>query len=331
MADRKPKPLSVDKVKQQADEAELRSSLARKLNENRAAKSGGGNGTVFTPSTYTTGVFTIGGGGAGGVGGGGAGSSSGTGASAPKTPAVQSTQTPARAFAPKPLEVKSAPPPKPTTTHLYPPGDPAHTAIDAYVVVHPEAENLRFRLKPRLDQLLGPSFRKDLLLEWGERNLETLRSGSSRQAQLSNSISQLDATGWTRRATDMTCRPPSFLNRLLGTVNSDDVEFHIKEIRKSLVAHMVELGRLQEEMEPDVQDLRVDIMALEILKICTRDSETSMLTDGRIRTLTAAQSTIAMSVVSLRNMRDSCAQNVNSIDQLLTIAIPNWRLSNGSR
>ena len=191
-------------------------------------------------------------------------------------------------------------------------------------------EKFKFRIKPRLDTLIKAD--DDDMLNWGERNLVALRSVTQSKAKIAASISQINPSEWINRCTNASCKPPSLMGRLFGNLETPQYyEAKIAQIRDELAIVIKDLRKLQEEITPDVEDLQMDVAALQIILKHEPSRFDMMISDGRLRTLIAAQQTVVMAVAALDQFKSTCAQYVQTVDKLLQVTIPNWALANSQQ
>jgi len=245
----------------------------------------------------------------------------------------------AQAKAPKPLNLPPSAVPVRSTVATPPPlrgqSGQQGTAVDALLheVISADAsmEKFRFRLKPRFESLLKAD--DDAVLNWGERNLGALRQVSQDQARLAGELARINPTQWTERCKQAASRPPSVLGRIFGG-NGETPQYYetkVDQIRTELMQFRKELTALYEEVEPDAEDLLMDVTALQTFAKQPGSKLDAVLVDGRLRTLIAAQQTVLMTMQALDNFKATCAQSMMTIDQLLQVIIPNWRLAESQR
>ena len=206
-------------------------------------------------------------------------------------------------------------------------GNDQHDAlVRAAISSDPTMVQYAMRLKPRFATL--STCDDDDVLDWGDRNLTALQSVTASKAKIAGRISQIDPTGWIDKTTTASCKPPSLMSRLLSSGDTPQYyQTRLTGVRGELVDAMRELKKLHEEIFPDAEDLRMDIVALQIFNANNPSKFDPIITDGRLRTLMAAQQTVVMTMTAIEQLRATNATNIQTIDKLLQVTIPNWLLA----
>jgi hypothetical protein len=251
-------------------------------------------------------------------------------------PVTTATNPPVTSGGPRPLNAPDTPKPRggnprPLGSAV---GSQGTTKIDVMlndaISKDTALEKFKFRIKPRLETLIKSD--DDDMLNWGERNLVALRTVTQSKATIAARISQINPSQWIDGCTTASCKPPSLMGRLFGNLETPQYyETKISQIRDELAIVIKELRKLQEEITPDVEDLQMDIAALQIILKHEPNRFDMMISDGRLRTLIAAQQTVVMAVTALDQFKSTCAQYIQTIDKLLQVTIPNWALANSQQ
>lgn len=190
----------------------------------------------------------------------------------------------------------------------------------------PALTYVSMRLKGRFSTLCG--MRRDDVIDWGERNLVALRSVSDDHARIAAKITDLNPSQWISRATDASNADKGLLGKLFGGAETPQYyETRLKGVRDQLRDIARELRDLHDEINPDAEDLRMDIATLECYYREHPDHFDITLVQSRLRTLVSGQQTVVMVMQSLDNNITNCQRHVQTIDQLLQVTIPNWRLA----
>jgi len=187
----------------------------------------------------------------------------------------------------------------------------------------------KFRLKPRFDTLL--ILPRDDLINWGERNLTALRDVTAEKVKVARRMTDIDATGWITKTQEAATREPGFFDRFSRQEPPSYYQGKLKEARAQLSAMLPELSKLKDEIFPDAEDLRMDVMALQVFVEFLEDSVYTTIAQNRVQTLIASQQTVMMVLQAIDNAKSLCASHIQTIDELLTITIPNWDIARSSR
>ena len=255
-------------------------------------------------------------------------------APSPRTPAPAPVVVPpAPSRAPKPLNVQT-----PAHVSSGPPrelniGGRDGSKVDAMLArafdIDADMVQFKFRLKPRFDTLLLTS--TDDIINWGERNLTALRDVTQEKVKIAKRISDIDATGWIKKTQEEATRVPSFMDRFTQRETPAFYQAKLKEVRTKLSVMLPELSHLREEIFPDAEDLRMDIMALRVMVEWMDDGVGKTFAQNRVSTLVASQQTVLMVLQTIDNTKVLCGTSIQTIDELLTITIPNWEIARSSR
>ncbi len=170
------------------------------------------------------------------------------------------------------------------------------------------------------------------LLRWGEHNLTALQQGSATQARVAQRLSQLNCGEWARRCAEASTRPPSWLDRL--RVEGDTPVFFegkLRQLQTEMTPMLKQLQELRDELEPDLLDLRLDAAVLGAYAASVSDATRQQLVSNRLRTLVTGQQGVAMLMQALETTRQTLIQNIQNIDQLLTVTLPAWRAASSTR
>lgn len=238
---------------------------------------------------------------------------------------------------PRPLAVSpgasAGAPNTPNSPRSIPLGGVANPKVDglisAALTADPSLISFKFRLKPRFDDLL--TMDDDDLLNWGRRNLTALGSVTHEKSKIAADIARINPGDWIERCANAACRPPSLMSKLFGSPETPQFfQTRISQMRDELMVVIKELRRLHEEVSPDVEDLRMDIAALQTF-VTTEQRFDPILADGRLRTLITAQQTVIMAMTAIDQFRITCAKYIETIDNLLQVTIPNWEIATSQR
>ncbi len=182
------------------------------------------------------------------------------------------------------------------------------------------------RIKPRFATLCGCC--DDDVLDWGERNVKALRSVTESNAKLAARINQMKCTEWIDRTSEAANSDRGLLTKLFRNAeNPQYYQTRLTGVRDELVAALKDLKVLYEEVKPDAEDLRMDIASLQTYHNHNPGRFDDVIVHGRLRTLIAAQQTVVMAMQAIEQSRTVCTTNVQTIDRLLQVTIPNWQLA----
>lgn len=93
------------------------------------------------------------------------------------------------------------------------------------------------------------------------------------------------------------------------------------------MAPMIEqLVAVQEEAAQEVEDLRLDAAALQQTAGRYSDASLQMVIHNRLRILASGLQTAAQLTAQAESTRMTVLQHCQTIDQLLTVTLPAWRL-----
>ena len=184
------------------------------------------------------------------------------------------------------------------------------------------------RLKPRFDALL--QMKSDDILNWGDKNAETLRMVTAYHKDIAVRIQGLEVDVWVKKITDASSKLPSIWGKMFGE-SPIEAEAKIQEIRKALFEIIYNHTELHDEISPRSEDLRMDIVALTVLAAEAKELFDVSIVQTRIRTLIAVQQTTQMATISLENSKTACLTHIEAVDRLLQVTIPNWKIEQSQK
>lgn len=211
-------------------------------------------------------------------------------------------------------------------------GNPANGPVDTIVAEilagDPELDRLKHRLKPRVQTLLSAGDAE--FMRWGQENLAVAQTHSATLAKVAQRLSQLNVAEWVRKCQEASTRTDS--GGLLGMFRSKEdpaaYERRLQQLKYEMEPMVQHLAVLLDEVRPELEDLRLDAAALSgVAPRHAADAGRSMLISNRVRTLVTGQQTAAQLVIAAENTRTTVIQNLQSMDQLLTVTIPAWRIA----
>jgi hypothetical protein len=115
-------------------------------------------------------------------------------------------------------------------------------------------------------------------------------------------------------------------SRLTRDLDPEAAERELTATRNAMLVKMDEFDKLSLASAPDIADLAMDALALRIYLAATPDERDAILLDSRLRTLLAGQQTAQMLTQTCDNARKVSGQHLLTIDKLLSITIPNWKM-----
>lgn len=250
------------------------------------------------------------------------------------TPAPQPDRAPRTlnipdAPTPPPRPATPAPRPQPYRPNTSPLAQASNPKVAACIAKAQQIEPTvqEHRIKGRIDTILKMSVTE--LLDFGNRNLDPLQDTSARKAQIAGEMSRIDATGWIERTKDASCKPPSFMDRINPPKPPSYFEGMLKKTRAELIAFVGELEKMKNTFFREITDLHLDAIAMIVCSECFDDAHAQMTANNRGRTLLAAHQTAAVIQTTIEQSMMICSQNIQTIDQLLSVTLPNWKAANG--
>jgi plasmid stabilization system protein ParE len=201
--------------------------------------------------------------------------------------------------------------------------------VQAIISSDPALAPLAHRLRPRLQTLLG--CQEALLLTWGEQNLRTAMEHSVLHAQISKRISQLDVSGWVHKCQEAATRIDSggILGMFKAKESPEQYEARFRQLKTELPPLLAQVSKIIEEVQPEVEDLRLDVAALGAVAPRYTAADLMMIIQNRLRTLVTGHQTTVQLLASAEACKQTLLQNIQTLDQLLTVTLPAWRLANG--
>lgn len=181
------------------------------------------------------------------------------------------------------------------------------------------------RLRGRLDILLSAT--TDTILQWGEANLIPLQKASDIQARISKELQRIDASQHLNDAKNAVMAKKGMLGFL-----SKKPEFYEDKFRTA----KVDLLKLAQDTDreyrafvPEVSDLHLDSSTLGVVLGTYQDTVLLNVANSRLKTLLMAHQTGQMLLTVLENTIQQCSQYVEQIDSMLSVTIPQWKMSKG--
>lgn len=233
--------------------------------------------------------------------------------------AALSTPRAAPAGGPRPMALGGASPQQ---------NDQVGQMVAALIQGDPALKPLAHRLRPRIQTLLAADDTR--LMSWGEENLQAMQDSSRVQAKVSQRMSQLNVSDWVHKCKEASTRLPSWKDRFTQPEGPDFYERKLRQIQQELVGLMPEMEAARNELQPEVEDLRLDAAALGAIAPLRTDPTSAMIVSNRLRTLITGQQATAQLLQSADSTRQTLAQHAQALDQLLTVTLPAWRTANGS-
>lgn len=202
--------------------------------------------------------------------------------------------------------------------------------VQAAIDDDPTMAQHKMRLKPRFATLA--SHDDDDIMDWGQRNLVALSDVTSKKNKLAARLSQIDTLTWINKAMEASSKPPGLMNRLFGGAeNPQFFKTKLGHIRTELLTMRRDLKTLYDEVFPDAEDLRMDIVALTVYHRGSTGKFDDVIVQGRLRTLTSAQQTVMITIMAIEDFRATVASHITTIDNLLQVTIPNWELAESQK
>jgi hypothetical protein len=198
--------------------------------------------------------------------------------------------------------------------------------VQAALQADPELASLAHRLRPRFQQLEGAQERE--LLCWGEQNLATCQNYSRELAAVTQRLSQLSVDEWVRKCNEASTRPPGgWLAAFKHQDSPDDYEKRFRQLQGEMGPMIQKLGAIEQEVRPELEDLRLDAAALHAAAVRYTDPTLGMLIDNRWRTLVQGQQVAAQTIATAAQSKALLIKHCQTLDQLLSVTLPAWRLA----
>jgi hypothetical protein len=180
------------------------------------------------------------------------------------------------------------------------------------------------RLRGRIDMLLQA--RNETVIQWGEANLTPLQKASNIQAKISAELQRIDATTFLNEAKDAAMGNSRGLFGMFPK-KPDDYERKLTIVKSDLMKLMMNTESEYRAFVPEVSDLNLDSSALGVVIGEYTDSILLNIANSRLKTLLLAHQTGTMLLTVLENTIQQCAQSIEQIDSMLSVTIPQWKLS----
>lgn len=222
----------------------------------------------------------------------------------------------------------STPPPAPAVPRrpLAPGLDRVEAQLRQVLATDPDLEKLAHRLRPRLQRLQGAQ--EAALMCWGEENIEVAARHSSEQAQIAGRLAQLQVPQWVERCRAACVRPPGGLLEVFRARETPDLyEGRFRQLQAEMGPMITRISAIAEELRPELEDLRLDAAALTAVAPLYTDPTFSILVDNRHRILVRGHQATAQALAQADTTKALMIQHCQTLDQLLAVTIPNWRLA----
>lgn len=201
----------------------------------------------------------------------------------------------------------------------------ADSLVEKAKQIDPTIAPQAHRLLPRIADLMVADTQK--VINYGERNLVSLRTSSNENAKFANRVLAIKADQWLKETMEASTRVPGFLDRLRAPQPPSYYESMLQKARAELMDVVNDMAKLLPDLKTDERDLHCDSMALQVVYEHYTDTSLQAMAQNRLRLLLTARQSVAMLVQTIENLRLKCMEYIADIDKLLTVTIPNWKMA----
>lgn len=166
--------------------------------------------------------------------------------------------------------------------------------------------------------------------EWinvGKRALDELRPSHTEYGTLAQQYKQLDTTKWINETNEQAAKPPGMFNKIMKA-KPEYYETRLDGIRTELEVITRRAGALRTGLTDRVDTLQLDSLALQAVSQSETDPTLASVVGNRVKLLLASAQTAMLLDQEAQQLILAITTHISTIDQLLQIKIPNWKLAN---
>lgn len=187
------------------------------------------------------------------------------------------------------------------------------------------ASHPRFKIRLRTILELNPRDYVDV----GQRSLTDISNKITVHTQLTTELARLRVSEWIEETKEAASKPPSFMDKFLQKPKPAYYAAQLTNVRAAMQPLRQKVREHVDELVERFETLRLDALALQTIKNTTTTTNATDLAiiDNRVRVMLASVATAEMLKQSLDNADTAILTYMQTIDQLLSITIPNWELA----
>lgn len=176
-------------------------------------------------------------------------------------------------------------------------------------------------------------------LDWGNDALANVSDAANKQVEIANIIRQADLPKWMDETNKAYQQPPkkvddSFVGKAAAIFDRSpkyqSPAFYEAQlnIAKRLISDALKICmEAEEHLREKAHYISMHAIVVQSVVTILTDHDETVICDNKIRTLINGQNTALMQLAAFENLEDTLNKHIASVDQLLFVVIPQWKLA----